>query len=269
VKKRRALKDEGEAYPDHVYEPVPPLGAVLTKPVVLSIVNYLWLAFIDIALRALQPLFLAAPIHLGGLGMSPATIGLCLGTFGLLDGAVQGLFFPKVLRYVGLKRLFVMALFCFIPVFTMFPIINHFAREWGRSPAIWVLIVFQLMINCITEMAFGTYALLNVYRRNDVAYVVPVASTCRLRLLIHNLLRAESASTRERKWYWTNHCLTRSSTRPSDFNIPLRIHATERLVGWTRSLRCPRHIFHMRFAPCVQASGESMGTQTTKHPYLT
>ena len=149
---------------DYVHEPVPPLRAVLTEPVVLSVTNYFWLAFIDVALLALQPLFYATPIHLGGLGMSPATIGLCLGIFGLLDGVAQGLVFPQVIRRVGLKKLFVTALFCFTPLFALFPIINHLARKWGLSPAVWALVVFQLMINCVTEMAFGRWLSLKCQR---------------------------------------------------------------------------------------------------------
>lgn len=158
----RPSQDGGEIHPDHVHEPVPPLRAILTEPVVLSIINYLLLAFIDMALRALQPLFFATPIRLGGLGMSPPKIGLCLGIFGLLDGIMQGLFFAKVMRRVGLKRLFFTALFCFIPLFAAFPVINHLAREWGRSPIVWALVVFQLMINCVTDMAFGGCPLLDL-----------------------------------------------------------------------------------------------------------
>ena len=148
-----------QVHPDHEDEPVPPLRAVLTKPVVLSVANFVWLAFVDIAFRALQPLFFATPIHLGGLGISPAPIGLCLGVFGLLDGAVQGLLFPKVLRRIGLKKLFITGLASFIPMFAMFPIVNHFAREWGLSPAVWALVAFQLMINCVTDMCFGRFSL--------------------------------------------------------------------------------------------------------------
>ena len=87
--------------------------------------------------------------------MSPATIGICLGIFGLLDGTVQGVFFPKIIRRVGLKRLYLTSLLCFVPLFAMFPIINHFARERGVTPVVWALVVFQLMINCVTEMCFG------------------------------------------------------------------------------------------------------------------
>ena len=198
---------------------------MLTKPVVLSIANYLWLAFIDIALRALHPLFFATPIRLGGLGMSPATIGLCLGIFGLLDGTVQGLFFPKVLRWVGLRRLFLTSMFSFIPLFALFPVINHFAREWGLSPAVWALVVLQLMINCITEMSFGrcSLTLLNV----STSFTLSPSRLSRLRVPIHNLLRGESTSARERERRWTNHRLVRSSAGPSDGDISLCIHTTE------------------------------------------
>ena len=139
---------------------------------VLSLSNFLLLAFIDIALRALQPLFLATLIHLGGLGMPPATIGLCLGIFGLMDGTVRGVFFAKVLQRVGLKRLFFASRLCYVPLFAMFPIINHFARGRGRSPAVWALLVLQLMINCVTEMAFGRCSQLNLCRLDSYRVLV-------------------------------------------------------------------------------------------------
>ena len=155
MKRHPLVQDEGEAHPDHTHEPVPPLRAILTGPVVLSISNYLWLSFLDIALRALQPLFFATPISLGGLGMSPATIGLCLGILGPLDGVVQGLLFAKILRRFGLKRLFVTSFVCFIPLTIAFPVISHLAREGGLSPAVWALILSQFMFICVTEMAYG------------------------------------------------------------------------------------------------------------------
>jgi hypothetical protein len=155
VERHHPLEDGGEAHPNRAPEPVPPLKAVLTEPVVLSIANYLWISFLDITLRALQPLFFSTSIRLGGLGMSPAVIGLCLGISGSLDGTVQGLFFAKTLRRVGLKRLFLTCLFCFIPLCATFPVISHFAREWGLSPAVRALVVFQFMVNCVTDMAYG------------------------------------------------------------------------------------------------------------------
>jgi hypothetical protein len=131
---------------------------------VLTIADYLWLSFLDIVIRALQPLFFATPIRLGGLGMSPTMIGLYLGILGPLDAAVQELFFAKIFRHLGLKKLFITNLFYLVPLAATFPVINHFAQEWGLSLAIWTFIVLQFMINCVTDMSYGECGLLNPYR---------------------------------------------------------------------------------------------------------
>ena len=91
----------------------------------------------------------------------------------------------------------------------------------------------------------------------------------RLCVSVHNLLRGESASTRECAWHWTNWCLTRSNIRPSDSNIPLRIYAAERVVGRTRSLCRPHHDVCMWYAPRLHAPGECLGTQVMKYLCLT
>jgi len=155
VTRLHPVQDGGEAHPDHTQEPVPPLRAILTGPVVLCVANYFWISFLDIALRALQPLFFATPISLGGLGMSPAMIGLCLGILGSLDAVAQGLFFAKILRRLGLKRLYLISLFCFIPLSATFPVINHFAWELGLSSTVWAFILLQFMFSCVADMSYG------------------------------------------------------------------------------------------------------------------
>ena len=155
VKRSRPSQDGGESHSDNAHESVPPFRAVLTKPVILSVANYLFLAFIDMALISLIPLFFATPLHLGGLGLSPPTIGLYLGIFGLVSGAAQGLFFSKVVKLFGLKNVFLVCLSCFIPLFALFPIISHFVLEQGRSPAVWALVAFLFLLNCASEFTFG------------------------------------------------------------------------------------------------------------------
>ena len=162
------LQDGGEAH-----EPVPSLKAILTRPVVLSITSVLCISFLDMAFCALQPLFFATPIHLGGLGLSPARIGLCLGTFGLVGGTFQGLFLAKIIRRLGLKRVFITGVPCFIPLFAMFPVINHFARERGLSPVVWALVALQYMFNCITNMNFGRTF---VPEHINITHTVPITS---------------------------------------------------------------------------------------------
>ena len=167
MKRDNSSRDGGELHSDDAHGSIPPFRAVLTKPVILSIANYLFLAFIDMAFLCLQPLFFATPISLGGLGLSPPTIGLYLGIFGLLAGTAQALFFSEAVRFFGLKRLFLVSLSCFIPLFALFPIISHFVRKWERSPAVWTLVASQLLLNSFTEFTFGRRPLLNSRQRSS------------------------------------------------------------------------------------------------------
>ena len=57
-------------------------------------------------------------------------------------------------------------------MFAVFPVINHFAREWGLSPAVWTLVAFQLLINCVADMCYGRFLSLDA---PTVVHIVPVA----------------------------------------------------------------------------------------------
>lgn len=55
-----------------------PLKDILNPKVVVAALNYAALALTDIAVRAVQPVFFATPIELGGLGLTPDRIGRIL-----------------------------------------------------------------------------------------------------------------------------------------------------------------------------------------------
>ena len=155
MKRSRPSQDEGRLLSDDAPGSAPPFREVLTKPTILSIANYLFLAFIEIVFSSLQPLFFATPIHLGGLGLSPPAIGSYFGVFGSLSGAAQVLFFSRAVRFFGLKGLYLVSLSCFIPLFALFPIMSYLVREWGQSPAVWILVASQLLLNCVAKLTFG------------------------------------------------------------------------------------------------------------------
>ena len=69
-----------------------PLRKLLVYPVILSISNYIVLAFLFTALSALFPLFLAMPLEIGGLDLDPAKIGYITG----LTGLAGAIFLPLV-----------------------------------------------------------------------------------------------------------------------------------------------------------------------------
>lgn len=135
-------------------DPVP-LRELLVFRVLISILNYVFLAFLNIMLSALQPLFYSTPIEFGGLGLPPATIGMWLGAIGLCEGLFQVLFFAKIVRRWGPKRVFVTAMSSFLPIFALFPVISFITRRWGVSPLVWALLACQLSLSVVMDMAFG------------------------------------------------------------------------------------------------------------------
>jgi len=132
------------------------MRALLTYPVLISIANYSALSLLDIALWALLPLFYATPLALGGLALSPATIGLAMGVFGLSNGLIQGCFFSKLVERWGPKRIFVAGMASFVVIFGMFPVISAAARRSGGVTAgVWALMVGQLVVCVLMDMCFG------------------------------------------------------------------------------------------------------------------
>ena len=72
----------------------PPLRAILTRPVLISISSYGMLSLLTMAASALIPLVWSTSVAYGGLGLSPASIGLWMSWYGCMNGAVQYFFFP-------------------------------------------------------------------------------------------------------------------------------------------------------------------------------
>lgn len=131
---------------------------VMIWPVIISVANYGLLALFDIAWAAIQPLFYATPIEYGGLGLSPATIGLVLGGLGFSNGIFQGLFFAKFIKRWGIKRVFMTAMTAFMFVFAMFPLINLVARSTGGMTSwVWALVVVQMSTVLIMNTAYGKH----------------------------------------------------------------------------------------------------------------
>lgn len=104
------------------------LRLLLTRDVVVAAGNYATLSLVDIAYRAIQPVFLSTPIELGGLGLRPSAIGNILSVFGVLNGVVQVFFFARIHDYWGPKKVFIFGIASALPLVILFPVINMFAR---------------------------------------------------------------------------------------------------------------------------------------------
>ncbi|KAF9048789.1 major facilitator superfamily domain-containing protein [Panaeolus papilionaceus] len=128
---------------------------LLIFPVMVSITNYVTLAFFNISVNALLPLFFHMPINMGGLNLEPATIGYIMGVYGAGTGLFQILFFAKLVRGFGTRRVFIWSMASFIPVFMLFPVISLVAKIWNLCWTVWVLIGLILTLLFFMDTAYG------------------------------------------------------------------------------------------------------------------
>ncbi|KAG2134352.1 MFS general substrate transporter [Suillus cothurnatus] len=133
------------------------LLSLLTPAIIIPIANYAMLSFLDISFRALIPLFLSTPTHLGGMGLTPSSIGLLLAFYGIVDGLFQALFLAKIVDWVGPKRLFCVSVSCFAPLMVLFPIMSWLVHTRGViDHAIMYALLGQLILTVTWDMAFAT-----------------------------------------------------------------------------------------------------------------
>lgn len=131
------------------------LRSLLTPRVVVAAGNYAFLSLVDIAFRAIQPLFYSTPIHLGGLGLPPSSIGNILSVFGVLNGIFQVFFFARIHNRWGSKKVFMAGIISAFPIFVAFPLINFLARSQGLSTTVWAVVAFQTVMSIGLSLSYG------------------------------------------------------------------------------------------------------------------
>lgn len=143
--------------PSRIREGPVPIRDLLVFPILISVTNYVALAFLNISLNALQPLFFAMPVDIGGLGLSPPTIGYILGACGAASGVFQVFFFARIVRRFGVKNIFFAGMSAFLPIFALFPIMSILTQRVGFSHIIWFLLASLLALSAVMDMAYGEY----------------------------------------------------------------------------------------------------------------
>ncbi|KAI0261481.1 member of major facilitator superfamily multidrug-resistance, DHA1 sub-family [Gloeopeniophorella convolvens] len=132
-----------------------PLRRLMTRRVLLSVVNYATLSLVDIAYRAIQPLFFSTPIESGGLGLDPPAIGRILAFFGILNGVFQVTCFARAHNLWGTKNVFVGGMICSIPMFALFPVMNALARTYGPGRAVYATVALQIVFSLGLSLCYG------------------------------------------------------------------------------------------------------------------
>ena len=96
------------------------------------------------------------PLEIGGLNLSPPIIGYIIGSYGTASAIFHAIYFTSIVRRWGERRVFIVAMSTFIPVFLLLPLINFVARGWGRlSFGVFVLVGILLVMLALTDVAFG------------------------------------------------------------------------------------------------------------------
>ena len=78
-------------------EPVP-LKHLLNLKVLIPVTSYVYLASLQAASNAIQPLFLAMPVDIGGLGLTSRNVGYILGTYGFANGIFQFIMLGRLMQ---------------------------------------------------------------------------------------------------------------------------------------------------------------------------
>lgn len=204
-----------------------PLRFLLTPTILIPIANYTMVSSLDISLRALLPLFFSTPTSLGGLGLNPASIGLWLALYGIVDVAIQVLFFSRAVDLLGPKRLFTTSVWCYAPVMLLFPIMSWLVHVRGTVDyTITIALLVQLTLVAIWDMAFGAYhnGNLPVIKINPINY-----RDC---LRVYHRLRPCEESPRRYQWTWSNLQCNGSCLWASLSDFALRIFKGIQCSRW-------------------------------------
>ncbi len=138
-------------------EKPPPLRSVLTRPVLISISSYAMLVLLSTAAIALIPLVWSTSVELGGLGLSPASIGLWMSGYGCMNGVFQYAFFPRLVSRFGPRGVFLTSVSMCALIYVLFPFENLAFRHASGGPKVAerLLITLQLLSLGIAEMGFS------------------------------------------------------------------------------------------------------------------
>ncbi|PPQ96786.1 hypothetical protein CVT26_006197 [Gymnopilus dilepis] len=136
-------------------EELVPLRSLLHKKTLIPILNYVCIASLHYAYNAIQPLFLAMPVSIGGLALPPRAVGLILGTYGITNSIFQTFMLGRLVRRFGVKAVFMAAITAFIPIFTFSPLMNLVVLTEGFCPAVWVMLAVQLSCALVMELGYG------------------------------------------------------------------------------------------------------------------
>jgi hypothetical protein len=128
--------------------------SILIPSVMIPVVHYGLLSFVDQCMLVLMPLMYSTSRSLGGLGFSSNTIGLVMMVWSMLNGTIQVYAFPRLLRRFGPKRLYITSFAFYLITFSTYPLMNYMAKR-KMEAGMWLILCVQLFAYIV---AYNTYS---------------------------------------------------------------------------------------------------------------
>ena len=128
-----------------------PLRSILTERVKLSLIIFGFLAFMEISIMALLPIFLATTLN-----FSLAHTGIVLGGLGFISGVTQTLAFVPIRRAIGTRNILALGCCAVGTIYTLFPLISsHFKQHGELGVKGSLLLLFLISLPPFCGMAFS------------------------------------------------------------------------------------------------------------------
>ena len=141
------------------------IRSVLTRRVIVAVINYGCLALTNSAYSVLLPLFLSTPVEHGGLGLGPKQIGYILGAQGIVSVIFIVIFGTRMQKRFGKAKSFTFAMASLIIVFAAFPIASSMVSGVSLSSGsnvtstlpwgVWVVLAIQISGYGLLNAGYG------------------------------------------------------------------------------------------------------------------
>ncbi|KAG6906174.1 hypothetical protein DXG01_015437 [Tephrocybe rancida] len=133
----------------------PPFLSLLSRDLVIALVNHGFYCFLDQSHTVLLPLMLSTSIRHGGLGFDSFTIGMIMGTWGISNAIFQVLAFNRIVNWLGPRRAYILSFMFFLTSFSAYPLMSVLAKRAGHVDThVWIVLVTQLTLHCLACMSY-------------------------------------------------------------------------------------------------------------------
>jgi len=156
VTQRVARTVEGLLPIDKIQE-ISDLKELINRQLIIVLLNYAFISFLDQAQQTLLPMMYKAPIEEYGLGILPEDMIGIMATWGSCNTLVQLLLFPWLLQRFGSKKVYSTCLSLMILFFALFPMLHLIAAYFQNTNfVVRRLLEIHVGMSSLIYMAYGT-----------------------------------------------------------------------------------------------------------------